>query len=103
MNLHNITSKAYLYEGLGTASTRSMMLWESAGFAIKEAELTKDQIDQLFTSVEQVSTDGGSNRTMIGKGKDAASAVNKAWEDLKTKVQDSGPIKSVDAAYDSAA
>jgi hypothetical protein len=103
MNLHNITSKAYLYEGLGTASTRSMMLWESAGFAIKEAELTKDQIDQLFTSVEQVSTDGGSNRTMIGKGKDAASAVNKAWEDLKTKVQNSGPIKSVDAAYDSAA
>jgi hypothetical protein len=103
MNLHNVTSKAYLYEGLGTASTRSMMLWESAGFAIKEAELTKDQIDQLFTSVEQVSTDGGSNRTMIGKGKDAASAVNKAWEDLKTKVQNSGPIKSVDAAYDSAA
>jgi hypothetical protein len=39
---------------------------------------------------------------MLGKGKDAASAVNKAWEDLKTKIQDSKPIKNVDAAYDQA-
>jgi hypothetical protein len=78
------------------------MLWESAGRKIMEAELTADQINQLFTAVEKGATDAGGNRTMLGKGKDAAEAVNKAWEDLKSKIQDSGPIKDVDNAYDSA-
>ena len=79
-----------------------MRLWEGAAIQLKEAELTPDQIQQIFTSVEQGATAGGANRTLIGKGKDAAAAVNKAWEDLKTKVQDSAPIANVDSAYDSA-
>jgi hypothetical protein len=92
----------YLYEGLGNAEVRSVKLWESAGYAIREAALTSDQIQSLFAEIEKGQTAGGNNRTMLGKGKDAAEAVNKAWEDLKTKVQDSGPIKNVDATYDSA-
>ena len=92
----------YLYEGLDRSDSNSMMLWESAGFKLKEAALTADQIQQIFQSVEQGATDAGGNRTMLGKGKDAAEAVNKAWEDLKTKIQNSGPIKNVDNAYDSA-
>lgn len=91
---------AYLYEGLDLSTSSSMMLWESAGFKLKEAALTADQIQQIFQSVEQGATAAGGNRTLLGKGKDAASAVNKAWEDLKTKVQDSGPIKAVDQKYD---
>ena len=92
----------YLYEGLDYSASHTMMLWESAGFKLKEAALTADQIQQIFQSVEQGATAAGGNRTMLGKGKDAAVAVNKAWEDLKTKVQNSGPIKNVDNAYDSA-
>lgn len=92
----------YLYEGLDYSSTHSMMLWESAGFKLKEAALTADQIQQIFQSVEQGATDAGGNRTLIGQGKDAAEAVNKAWEDLKTKIQNSEPIKNVDSAYDNA-
>lgn len=92
----------YLYEGLNQSSRRSMRLWEGAAIQLKEAALTPDQIQQIFTSVEQGATAGGANRTFIGQGKDAASAVNKAWEDLKTKVQDSAPIKNVDVQYDSA-
>ena len=92
----------YLYEGLNQSSRRSMRLWEGAAIQLKEAALTPDQIQQIFTSVEQGATASGANRTLIGKGKDAAVAVNKAWEDLKTKVQDSAPIKNVDSAYDSA-
>ena len=92
----------YLYEGLDYSTSHTMMLWESAGVKLKEAALTADQIQQIFQSVEQGATAAGGNRTMLGKGKDAASAVNKAWEDLKTKVQNSGPIKNVDNAYDSA-
>ena len=92
----------YLYENLDYSETKSVQLWESAGYKLKEAQLTADQIDSIFTSVERGLTDAGSNRTMLGKGKDAMTAVNKAWEDLKTKIQDSGPIKNVDTAYDSA-
>ena len=91
---------SYLYEGLDRSATNTMMLWESAGFKLKEAALTADQIQQIFQSVEQGATAAGGNRTLIGKGKDAAEAVNKAWEDLKTKIQNSGPIAKVDSTYD---
>jgi hypothetical protein len=77
-----------------------MSLWESAGIKLKEAQLTPDQINKLFAEIEKSSTDAGGNRTALGMGKDALSAVNKAWEDLKTKVQDSKPIKNVDSTYD---
>jgi hypothetical protein len=79
-----------------------MLLWESAGFKLKESQLTADQIQQIFAAVEKGSTDSGSNRTMLGKGKDAAAAVNAAWEDLKSKVQNSAPIKAVDQKFDDA-
>jgi hypothetical protein len=82
---------------------RTYKLWESVGHKIVEAQLTADQINQLFANVEQSATAAGGNRTAIGKGKDIASAVNKAWEELKTKAQNSGPIKNVDAYYDQAA
>lgn len=83
--------------------TVTYKLWENAGKKIVEAQLTADQISQIFQTIQQDMTAAGSNRTMVGKGMDAASAVNKAWEDLKTKVQNSGPIKNVDAMYDQAA
>ena len=82
---------------------RTHKLWESAGQKLVEAQLTIDQINQIFQQAETGVTAGGKNRTLIGKGKDAASAVNTAWEDLKTKIQNSGPIKNVDALYDQAA
>ncbi len=83
--------------------SRTYKLWESAGRKICEAQLTANQIQQLFQQVEQGATSAGGNRTIVGQGKDAATAVNQAWEQLKTKVQNSGPIKNVDAAYDQAA
>jgi hypothetical protein len=79
-----------------------MMLWESAGFKLKEAALTADQIQQIFQSVEQGATDAGDNRTMLGKGKDATVAIKKAYDDLVSKVQNSKPVKGADAMYDSA-
>lgn len=93
----------YASKGNLITETRTYKLWESAGRKLVEAELTANQINQLFQQIEQGATAAGGNRTMIGKGKDAASAINKAWEDLKTKVQTSGPVKNVDAMYDQAA
>jgi len=83
--------------------TRTYKLWESAGKKLYEAQLTADQINQIFQQVEQGATAAGGNRTMLGRGKDATAAISKAWEELKTKVQNSGPIKGVDAMYDKAA
>jgi hypothetical protein len=82
---------------------RQYKLWESAGRKLVEYKLTDQQVAQIFQQVEQGMTDAGGNRTMIGQGKDAVSAVNKAWEQLKGEIQNSKPIKGVDALYDQAA
>jgi hypothetical protein len=106
MNINEIKTNnntSYLYEGLTPKHKSSMMLWESAGHAIKEAQLTPQQITQLFQQIEQGATAAGGNRTVIGQGKDAATAVKAAYDDLVSKVQNSGPIKNVDAMYDQAA
>ena len=100
---HILPLDGFLIEGVLLSEARTYRLWESVGKKLVEAELTPDQITQLFQQVEQGATSAGSNRTILGKGKDVASAVSKAWEDLKTKVQNSGPIKNVDAVYDQAA
>ena len=95
--------KMYLYEGLNTEDRSSMMLWESAGRAIAEANLNPQQITKLFRAIDQEQTAAGGNRTALGMTKDAAGAVNKAYADLKSKVANSGPVKGFDALYDQAA
>ena len=104
MRIHQLTesSNQYLYEGLDRSATQTMILWENAGFKLKEAALTADQIQQIFQNVEQGATAAGGNRTMLGKGKDATVAIKKAYDDLVTKVQTSGPVKGADAMYDGA-
>lgn len=93
----------YLYEGLDVTEKREVKLWESAGKLMLEYNMTTDQISQVFQQVETGVTSSGGNRTAIGQGKDVASAVNRAWEDLKTKVQNSAPISDIDSKYEHAA
>ncbi len=92
-----------LYESLDTSNKQSALLWENAGRAIKEAELTGDQITQLFTNLQGAANDAGVNRTGIGKAKDTAVAVNNAWKDLKSKIYNSGPLEQFAGKYDKAA
>jgi cellobiose phosphorylase len=96
MRLDQIQTRKLLTEGLDSTSVKTVLLWESVGNHLIEANLTPDQITQLFTDIESGATAAGGNRTLVGKGKDATMAVNKAWEDLKTKMQDSGPIENFD-------
>ena len=96
MRLDQIQKRKLLTEGLDSTSVKTVLLWESVGNYLIEANLTPDQINQLFTDIESGATAAGGNRTLVGKGKDATMAVNKAWEDLKTKMQDSGPIENFD-------
>ena len=96
---HVITENRYLYEGLNSLDRQQVMLWESVGRQLAEAELTADQISDLFTNIEQ----NKGNRTFIGKGADAASAAKQAWGKLKGSVYDSGPMKNFAQAYETAA
>lgn len=98
MKLSEVTSygSSYLTEGLDESSAKLVGLWESTGKKLVELKLSADQIDKLFTDIESGATAAGGNRTAIGKGKDATEAVKKAWEDLKTKMQDSGPVEGFD-------
>lgn len=95
--------RSYLYEGLDNSSKKSMLLWESAGRAIAEAQLTPQQITQLFQQVEKDATAAGGNRTLIGKGKDVTSAVNQAYQNLKGKVENSYTMQYFDQKYEEAA
>jgi len=96
-------NRVKLYEGLDRSGLKNIHLWEHVGIKLKEANLTPDQINQLFAAAEQGVTAGGANRTLIGKGKDKADIVAKAWNKLKGQIYDSSPMKNFAAAYDQAA
>ena len=70
---------------------------------VLEAELTPDQIKQLFTSVEQGATDAGGNRTAIGKGtdavKNAAGAIKAEIDKLGSAIKNAGPVQNMDAKF----
>ena len=70
---------------------------------VTEANLSADQIKNLFTSIEQGATAAGSNRTAIGKGADAvgnvASAINKKIDDLGAAIKKAGPVQNMDAKF----
>ena len=82
------------------------------GIILKESALTQNQIKQVFKQVADGAAAGGnvdkegdapaSNRTLIGKGADVASSISNAFGKVKQYIGNSGPIKGVDAAVDTA-
>ena len=70
---------------------------------VLEAELTADQIKQVFANVEQGATDAGGNRTAAGKGVDAvkntAAAINQQIDKLGAAIQKAGPVQNIDAKF----
>jgi len=67
-----------------------------------EAELTANQIAQIFGNVEKAATDAGNNRTMLGKGKDAAAAVNQQLNKVGQWLQNTTPVKGFDQKFEKA-
>ena len=74
---------------------------------IIEAQLSADQINQLFTSVEQGATAAGGNRTAVGKGVDVAKLPVEAVKWIDTKInelgkamQNAGPVQNADAKFE---
>ena len=73
---------------------------------VVEAQLSQDQINNLFTSVEQGATASGSNRTAIGKGADVAKLpveavkwINNKVNELGKAAKETGPVKNIDAKF----
>ena len=74
---------------------------------VMEANLSQDQINQLFTSVEQGATAAGGNRTAVGKGVDVAKLPVEAVKWIDTKInelgkamQNAGPVQNADAKFE---
>jgi len=72
-----------------------------------ENKLTPDQVESLFGAAEQVATDGGSNRTALGKAKDIAGLpakvtkqIDAAIKDVAKKAQNTTPVKNFDAQFE---
>ena len=66
-----------------------------------EAALSAEQIQQLFAGIEKSAAGGGKNRTLLGKGADAATSVAQAFNKVKQAISQSGPVAGFDAAVDS--
>ena len=66
---------------------------------VMEAQLTADQIKQIFSSAEQASVAGGDNRTLVGKGVDAGKFINKKIDELGAALKQAGPVKNMDAKF----
>lgn len=69
-----------------------------------EAELTADQIQQIFANAEKISIEGGKNLTALGKGAKVTAEVSgkvKAEIDkLIKQAADSEPVKNMDQQFD---
>ena len=77
---------------------------------LAEANLTADQIKDIFNGAEQVAMDSGDNKTLAGKAGSAAAAAAKLPVDIAKKVdakikelgamaKQAGPIKNMDATF----
>jgi len=87
------------------------VLWEGAGAAITEANLTSSEIDNLFQTAIKSAEQSGENKTGFGKGVDIAGKAAKkgydfskktiaAWKQLKSNIYNSSAMKDFADKYD---
>jgi hypothetical protein len=67
--------------------------------SLNEANLTADQIKQLFTNVEQQVTAGGENRSGLGQAKDVAVETKKIIGQIPGWLKNSTPVKNFDGKF----
>jgi hypothetical protein len=66
---------------------------------VVEAELTADQIKQIFGATEKAAVSGGGSRTLVGKGVDAAKFIDQKIDELGAALKNTGPVKNMDAKF----
>ena len=90
------TSRRSIFESIGQGDAYFTQWEKEIHPVLCEVALTPDQIQQLFTTVEK-----GSDRTLLGKGLDAAGAAKDKISDVWFNkfggmLQSSGPVKAFD-------
>ena len=90
------TSRRSIFESIGQGDTYFTQ-WEKEIHPILcEVALTPDQIQQLFTAIEK-----GSDRTLLGKVKDAPGKISDAWfNKFGGMLQSSTPVKAFDQKFE---
>ena len=126
MKLQEVTvpqlkSKTILSEGWNDLTESQQLYlgrWERELFPLveqycklAEAQLTTDQIQNIFKGAEQVAMDSGNNKTVLGKAGNVAADIAKLPVDIAKKVdakinelgrmaQNAGPVKNADAKFE---
>ena len=90
------TSRRNIFESIGQGDAYFTQ-WEKEIHPILcEVALTPDQIQQLFTTIEK-----GSDRTLLGKVKDAPGKISDAWfNKFGGMLQSSTPVKAFDQKFE---
>ena len=90
------TSRRSIFESIGQGDAYFTQ-WEKEIHPILcEVALTPDQIQQLFTTIEK-----GSDRTLLGKVKDAPGKISDAWfNKFGGMLQSSTPVKAFDQKFE---
>jgi hypothetical protein len=90
------TSRRSIFESIGQGDIY-FARWEKEIHPILcEVALTPDQIQQLFTTIEK-----GSDRTLLGKVKDAPGKISDAWfNKFGGMLQSSTPVKAFDQKFE---
>ena len=92
-----------LFETVLPSYHPTVRLGEDLARTLTEAALTVDQIAQLFAQVEKDVSAKGGNRTILGKGVDAAVTVKKAYDWLKDLAEKGGQVSGFEGAYNKVA
>lgn len=66
---------------------------------VVEAQLTADQIKQIFAATEKSAVAGGASRTLVGKGVDAAKFIDQKINELGAALKQAGPVQNMDAKF----
>ena len=85
-------TRTQLQESVMLTEAHNFHLGEKFGRAIMEAQLTADQINQLFQDAQ-----AQSGRTAIGKGVDAAKYLQSIYAELKGLIKSHSAVQNFDA------
>ena len=74
--------------------------WKNIGHMISEANLTADQINQIFDAAEQQMSASGANRTVVGNVADIGSAIKNGLVKVRDAISRTGPVSGFDVGFD---
>ena len=100
MRMSNILNEEFLFESTLLEEHRVIYNdWKNVGRIIVEANLTIDQINQLFNTIGDPNAPGGPYRVQNVVGK-TVSGVNQAYQGIINAVSNAKPIKNFDDKFD---